>query len=123
LPEELALPNNRGLEVAVAILNDLQDQLREERKTEVSFADLVALSGAIAVKKCGGPFIPVAFGRQGGRPTSSKINLPKETSALKLTSNFSQRGLTKQDLVALSGRIPLGKASREHRRQPFTDGV
>ncbi|KAK4276490.1 hypothetical protein QN277_014632 [Acacia crassicarpa] len=79
----------------------------------VSCADIVALAARDAVFLSGGPMWEVPKGRKDGR-----ISKAEETRQLpapvfnisQLEQNFSQRGLSLEDLVALSGGHTLGFA-------------
>jgi L-ascorbate peroxidase len=87
------------------------------RYPSVSWADLVALGGAAAVRKCGGPIIPIGLGRTDGTEPAPAHRLPGgyESGAL-LKATFARMGLGPRELVALSGAHTLGFAQR----RPFT---
>jgi len=87
------------------------------RFPSVSWADLVAVGGAAAVQKCGGPVIEVGLGRTDTDVAPPPNRLPGgyEGPAL-LKTIFAKMGLGVRDLVALSGAHTLGHTQR----RPFT---
>ncbi|KAI3757246.1 hypothetical protein L6452_04780 [Arctium lappa] len=79
----------------------------------VSCADIVALAARDAVVLSGGPNWAVPKGRKDGRisKASETRQLPAPTFNIsQLQQSFSQRGLSMEDLVALSGGHTLGFA-------------
>jgi L-ascorbate peroxidase len=114
LTEELRRADNTGWgQECLALL--------EEAKLAyptVSWADLVALGGAAAVEKCGGPVIEIGLGRSDATQVAPPHRLPGgyEGSGM-LKSMFARMGLEPRDLVALSGAHTLGFTQRK----PFTD--
>jgi L-ascorbate peroxidase len=88
-----------------------------ERYPGLSWADLVALGGAAAVRKCGGPIIEIGLGRTDAMHAAPAHRLPAgyEGAGL-LKSMFARMGLGARELVALSGAHTLGHAQR----RPFT---
>ncbi|KAJ0515822.1 putative peroxidase [Helianthus annuus] len=79
----------------------------------VSCADIVALAARDAVHLSGGPTWVVPKGRKDGRISraSETRQLAAPTSNIsQLQQSFSQRGLSMEDLVALSGGHTLGFA-------------
>src|SRR5947207_14334491 len=113
LPEELQRGDNTGWgQPCIALL--------AEAKTTyptVSWADLVALGGAAAVQKCGGPLIEIGLGRTDGIEPAPRNRLPAgyEGPGL-LKTMFARMGLGPRELVALSGAHTLGFTQR----RPFT---
>jgi L-ascorbate peroxidase len=87
------------------------------RYPSVSWADLVAVGGAAAVKKCGGPVIQIGLGRTDASVPAPTNRLPGgyEGAGL-LRAIFARMGLGARELVALSGAHTLGHAQR----RPFT---
>ena len=83
----------------------------------VSWADLVALGGAAAVQKCGGPVISIGLGRTDATEPAPAHRLPGgyEGAGL-LKAIFARMGLGPRELVALSGAHTLGHTQR----RPFT---
>lgn len=79
----------------------------------VSCADILALAARDAVFLSGGPTWDVPKGRKDGRTSkaSETVQLPAPTFNIsQLQQSFSQRGLSMEDLVALSGGHTLGFA-------------
>ncbi|KAL2500894.1 Peroxidase 64 [Forsythia ovata] len=77
----------------------------------VSCADILALAARDAVVLTGGPTWDVPKGRKDGRisKASETVQLPAPTFNIsQLQQSFSQRGLSMEDLVALSGGHTLG---------------
>ncbi|XP_041018779.1 peroxidase 64-like [Juglans microcarpa x Juglans regia] len=77
----------------------------------VSCADILALAARDAVSLSGGPSWEVPKGRKDGRTSkaSETTQLPAPTFNIsQLQQSFSQRGLSMDDLVALSGGHTLG---------------
>ncbi|XP_054822844.1 peroxidase 64-like [Prosopis cineraria] len=77
----------------------------------VSCADILALAARDAVFLSGGPYWDVPKGRKDGRisKASESFLLPAPTFNIsQLQNNFAQRGLSLEDLVALSGGHTLG---------------
>jgi len=87
------------------------------RYPDLSWADLIALGGAAAVQKCGGPVIEIGLGRSDGDEAAPRARLPGgyEGPAL-LKRIFARMGISPRDMVALSGAHTLGHF--QHR--PFT---
>ena len=112
LEKELSRPENKGLEVVIDGIRNTQESLKQD-KIYVSMADLIALCGAMAVEKCGGPFIPLGLGRIDMEESSLPL-MPDETMAVKTFKDlFAARGLDTRDLVALSGAHTLGVCARQ----------
>jgi len=84
---------------------------------DASWADLIAIGGAAAVQKCGGPIIHVGMGRRDADEPAPPQRLPGgyEGSAM-LKRLFARMGLGPRELVALSGAHTLGHTQRK----PFT---
>lgn len=113
LPEELARPENRGLADAAGTLAPIKLLF-----PELSYADLVALAGAMAVAQCNGPDIPVVLGRKDSDTPGPEGRLPRrDMSIVELKACFASMGLSTRDLVALSGAHTLGRVDGV----PFTD--
>ncbi|CAN1287758.1 Putative L-ascorbate peroxidase 6 [Linum perenne] len=91
---ELSRPENTGLNKSVKA---------------ISWADMIALSGAEAVSICGGPTIPLQIGRMDSMEPDAEGRLPEETlDASGLKQCFQRKGFSTQELVALSGAHTLG---------------
>ena len=95
-------------------------ELLAEAKLEypgVSWADLIALGGAAAVQKCGGPVIQIGLGRSDASEVSPPHRLPGGYEGAEMLKRmFARMGLGPRELVALSGAHTLGHTQRK----PFT---
>jgi L-ascorbate peroxidase len=113
LPEELQRGDNTGWGHACI-------ELLAEAKASypsLSWADLVALGGAAAVQRCGGPVMHIGLGRTDATVPAPPHRLPGgyEGAGL-LKAIFARMGLGARELVALSGAHTLGHTQR----RPFT---
>ncbi|KAJ0091080.1 hypothetical protein Patl1_12463 [Pistacia atlantica] len=80
-----------------------------DAKQPVSWADMIAVGGAVAVSVCGGPTIPVSLGRVDSTVGDPEGKLPQESlDASGLKKCFQRKGFSTQELVALSGAHTLG---------------
>ncbi|RWR93971.1 cationic peroxidase 1 [Cinnamomum micranthum f. kanehirae] len=112
--EKTALPNNnsvRGYEV----IDNIKTQLdRACGGSVVSCADIIAISARDSVVELGGPSYSVPVGRRDARTASrdgANSNLPGFSSNLDvLISQFSNKGFTAREMVALSGAHTIGQA-------------
>ncbi|KAI9123217.1 hypothetical protein K1719_006106 [Acacia pycnantha] len=81
-------------------------------RNKVSCADILALATRDVINLAGGPFYDVELGRRDGRIStiaSVQHSLPQPSDTLdQLNSQFSRRGLSQTDLIALSGAHTLG---------------
>lgn len=112
-PEELARPENRGLADAAAALTQVKLGF-----PELSWADLIAIAGAMAVAQCAGPEIKIPLGRKDSDGPSPAGLLPERNMSIdQLKARFLSMGLGSRDLVALSGAHTLGRVDGV----PFTD--
>ncbi|CAI0416662.1 unnamed protein product [Linum tenue] len=102
---ELDRPENTGLNKSVlAKAKNVVDAMQP-----VSWADMIALSGAEAVSICGGPTIPLQMGRMDSMQPDAEGRLPRESlDAAGLKQCFQRKGFSTQELVALSGAHTLG---------------
>ena len=108
-PEALARPENVGLEAPLERLTTLKDRLGT-----ISWGDLIALGGAAAVERCGGPHIPLTLGRPEATTNFDSADVPHhDENTMSLKARFAKRGLSARDLVALSGAHTLGKSGRK----------
>jgi L-ascorbate peroxidase len=97
----------------------------KKRHPAVSWADLIQLGSACAVKHAGGPAIPVRFGRVDvpteaccpapGRLPEAAAPFPAGApdAATHLRTVFHRMGFSDQEIVALSGAHTLGRAFQE----------
>jgi L-ascorbate peroxidase len=113
LVEEMSRPeNDHWSRVCIDLLGKAK-----ERFPQISWADLVAVSGSVAVEKCGGPVIRVGLGRFDAAEPAPEHRLPStDDGADRLRQHFDAMGLSLQDLVALLGAHALG----HHDGRPFT---
>ena len=85
---------------------------------QLSWADLIAVGGAAAVQKCGGPVIEIGLGRTDATEVSPPHRLPGGyEGAAMLKRIFERMGLSARELAALSGAHTLGHTQR----RPFTE--
>lgn len=104
---ELDRPENSGLKKSIKILNKAKTEV--DAVQPVSWADVIAVAGAEAVLVCGGPTIPVLIGRLDSMKPDPEGKLPEESlDASGLKQCFQRKGITTQELVALSGAHTLG---------------
>jgi len=101
----------------------------KKRHPAVSWADLIQLASACAVKHAGGPAIPVRFGRAdvpseaqcpaAGRLPEAAAPFPAGApdAATHLRHVFHRMGFNDQEIVALSGAHTLGRAFKERSGQ------
>jgi L-ascorbate peroxidase len=113
LRDELQRADNTGWgQVCMELLGEARAQF-----PSVSWADLVALGGAAAIQKCGGPVIRIGLGRTDAVVVAPPHRLPAGyEGAGMLKRMFARMGLGPRDLVALSGAHTLGFTQRK----PFT---
>ncbi|CAH9094785.1 unnamed protein product, partial [Cuscuta epithymum] len=77
----------------------------------VSCADILAFAARDAVVAAGGPYWDVPKGRKDGRVSKASETLQLPGPAFNISQlyiSFSQRGLSMEDLVALSGGHTIG---------------
>jgi len=80
----------------------------------LSWADLVALGGAAAVQRCGGPVIEIGLGRTDATEPAPTHRLPGGyEGADLLKAMFARMGLGPRELVVLSGAHTLGHTQRQ----------
>jgi adenylate cyclase len=107
--EELARPESRGLQPAVETLLEVQRQL-----PGVSFADLVAQAGAVAVLRAGGPDIGVRLGRKDSEiPSRNGLMPSRDWGAVESMKYFADRGFDARLWTALSGAHTLGRVGNK----------
>ena len=111
--EELAHGANAGLDKPIAWLEPVH-----AANPSVSYADLIAFAGVVAVETMGGPTIPFRSGRldtmdpslvtpDGRLPEADQGGPPKTAAALRAV--FGRMGFDDRELVALSGAHALGR--------------
>ncbi|XP_058089972.1 peroxidase 47-like [Magnolia sinica] len=99
----------RGYEV----IDQAKQAIENQCPGVVSCADIVAMAARDAVLWAGGPFYDIPKGRKDGRRSKIEdtINLPPPFfNTSDLIRTFADRGLTVQEMVALSGAHTLGVA-------------
>jgi adenylate cyclase len=112
-PEELNLPENAGLDKAIAILAPVKEEF-----PNVSWADLIALAGAVAVLQSGGPDIGIPLGRRDSDAPDPAGRLPSPDEPWDpLRERLIAMGFTMSEMVALCGAHTLGRV----KGVPFTD--
>nr|GMC52193.1 peroxidase 64-like [Ipomoea batatas] len=96
---------------AFYVIDEAKKQVEKACPGVVSCADILALAARDAVALSGGPQWDVPKGRKDGRisKATDTRQLPSPTFNIsQLRQNFAQRGLSMEDLVALSGGHSLG---------------
>ncbi|KAK9948353.1 hypothetical protein M0R45_003934 [Rubus argutus] len=96
---------------AFYVIDNAKKQVEASCPGVVSCADILALAARDAVVQSGGPSWNVPKGRKDGRTSlaTETRQLPAPTFNIsQLQQSFSQRGLSLNDLVALSGGHTLG---------------
>jgi len=112
-PEELARDENKGLQVAIDLLKPIKEQF-----PDVSWADLIALGGALSVARVGGPEIFIPMGRKDAdKPCPTGLIPNRETSEADVKGRFADMGFTLKEMVALTGAHTIGR----NEGKPFTD--
>ncbi|XP_044463469.1 putative L-ascorbate peroxidase 6 [Mangifera indica] len=104
---ELERPENAGLKKSLKVLEKAKSEV--DAIQPVSWTDMIAVGGAVAVSVCGGPTIPVSIGRLDSVVGDPEGKLPQESlDASGLKQCFQRKGFSAQELVALSGAHTLG---------------
>ncbi|CAI0549680.1 unnamed protein product [Linum tenue] len=97
------------------VIDDVKSAIEKSCPGVVSCADILALAARDAVRLTGGSSWKVETGRRDGRISLSKEadeNLPSSNfNIAQLKQNFVFKGLTKKDLVVLSGAHTIGVTS------------
>jgi adenylate cyclase len=102
--EELDLPENKGLDKAIAALECVKKEF-----PEASWADIIAMSGAVAIQQAGGPDIGVPGGRRDAEKPDPAGRLPMPDEAWDpLRDRLMAMGFTMEELVALCGAHTMG---------------
>ncbi|TGK04769.1 guanylate cyclase [Leptospira semungkisensis] len=118
-PSILGEDDNRGVRKHAEILMSLLQKAKEEGRDNLpSFSDLIALSGAIALEKAGGPRIQLQPGREDSPYPQGRMEMPVDSPDVKdAQAYFARMGFSTQEMVALLGTHTLGW----HMRGSFTD--
>jgi|GEM_PF-298946 len=113
LPEELAREENKGLDIAIETLRPFK-----EHYPSVSWADLIAISGALAVERTGGPQIDIPMGRKDSENIADEGMVPtRNIDGVGLRSRFDAMGFSVGEMVVLSGAHTIGR----QQGSPFTN--
>ncbi|KAH7542801.1 peroxidase 4 [Ziziphus jujuba] len=112
--EKTARPN-AGSVRGYNVIDDIKSKVEQVCPGVVSCADIVAIAARDSVAILGGPQWDVKLGRRDSKTASlSAANngqLPGPTSNLSnLINRFRAKGLSEQDMVALSGTHTIGQA-------------
>ncbi|KAG7953868.1 hypothetical protein I3843_12G130900 [Carya illinoinensis] len=106
--------NNNNSTRGYEVIDDVKAQVESICPGIVSCADIVAVAARDASVAVGGPTWTVKLGRRDSTTANVNIaesNLPKFTDPLEdLIKLFHDKGLSKRDMVALSGSHTIGQA-------------
>ncbi|XP_043703186.1 L-ascorbate peroxidase 2, cytosolic-like [Telopea speciosissima] len=107
--EELAHGANRGLEIAIRLIEPIKEEF-----PILSYADFVQLAGVVAVEVTGGPEIPFHPGREDKPHPPPEGRLPDATKGSDhLRDIFGHMGFSDKEIVVLSGAHTLGRCHKE----------
>ncbi|GAB2281946.1 NAD(+) salvage pathway protein [Dionaea muscipula] len=111
--EKGALSNNGSLR-GFDVIDTIKANVEAACNATVSCADILALASRDGVFLLGGPSWTVLLGRRDSTTASlseANTNLPGPTNDLStLITKFAKKGLTAQDMTALSGAHTIGQA-------------
>lgn len=125
---ELTHGANAGLKKGVSFLKEFKEQF-----PMLSWADIIQLASALAIECCGGPTLPMRYGRL---DVSAPEQCPKEgnlpdakppfgggarDAPSHLRAIFYRMGFSDREIVALSGAHTLGRALPRPKR-PLATG-
>lgn len=115
---ELDHAGNESLSSAVELLEPIKTKF-----PVLTYADLFQLSGIMAVRVAGGPFINFTPGRRDSRVPPPQGRLPSldlgdESGVTNLKRAFERLGLSTQQLVALCGAHYIARWGRETSTDP-----
>ncbi|GAB4820290.1 hypothetical protein N2152v2_007336 [Parachlorella kessleri] len=107
---ELDRPENFGLKRGWRVIQATMAKLKgTAAEGAVSYADLVALGGAHAVRMTGGPTIQVPVGRRDALEADPVGRMPPEdASAVQQLEIFAEAGLSPREFLVLCGGHTLG---------------
>ncbi|KAI8557201.1 hypothetical protein RHMOL_Rhmol05G0317900 [Rhododendron molle] len=111
--EKSAGPNAKSLR-GFKVIDTIKSQVEKLCPGVVSCADILTVAARDAVVALGGPSWSVPLGRRDSTTASlsaANSNLPSPASNLSvLISNFSNKGFTAKEMVALSGSHTIGQS-------------
>ncbi|XP_062224960.1 peroxidase 2-like [Phragmites australis] len=111
--EKTAQPNKNSLR-GFEVVDGIKAQLEDACNQTVSCADILAVAARDSVVALGGPTWDVELGRRDATTASlddANNDLPAPTSDLgDLIKAFSKKGLSADDMIALSGAHTIGQA-------------
>jgi len=111
--EQGAIPNNASIR-GMDVIDNIKTQVEAVCSQTVSCADILAVAARDSVVALGGPSWTVLLGRRDSTTASksnAESNLPAPTFSLQnLTDNFSNKGLSLTDMIALSGAHTIGQS-------------
>lgn len=106
---ELERPENFGLKRGWKVIEETAANLQGTPAEGLSYADIISLAGAYAVRITGGPDIQVRVGRKDSANEDPMGRLPSEnSSAEELIAVFQKKGFEPREFIALSGAHTLG---------------
>ncbi|CAA6661077.1 unnamed protein product [Spirodela intermedia] len=117
---ERDMPENRNLgPEGFETINQAKALVESKCPGVVSCADILAIAARDFVHLvCGGPYYAVKKGRRDSRVSQAawvKFNLPRSNSTMdELIGLFAKKGLSQEDLVALSGAHTIGFSHCHH---------
>lgn len=107
---EMEREENLSLKSILPKIESVKQSL-EQKKIPISYADIIAVGGAVAVYKTGGPKIPTVLGRIDAKEAGQRIHITSpEISILDIIDRFNKMGFNTKELVALLGAHTIGKA-------------
>ncbi|GLJ14588.1 hypothetical protein SUGI_0236220 [Cryptomeria japonica] len=113
ISEKTAVPNINSVR-GFDVIDTIKSQVEAICSGVVSCADIVALAARDSVVALGGPSWTVPLGRRDSltaNQSGANNDLPPPTSSLNnLILNFSAKGLSTEDMIALSGAHTIGQA-------------
>lgn len=116
---EKAAPSNARLEEGFQAMDTMKAEVERACPGVVSCADILAFAARDAVVISNGPDWEVPAGRRDGKISvadEAEANLPgPQMSIDELVQNFDRQGLSKSDMVVLSGNQP----THSHLVYPF----
>ncbi|WP_167492285.1 peroxidase family protein [Leptospira dzoumogneensis] len=111
--------NNRGVIKQIEEIIHLKEEMEKEGRVGIpSLSDMIALSGALALQKAGGPQVHILPGRKDSSYPSGRMLMPVDSPDVKDSLDyFSMMGFSTRDTVLLMGVHTLGW----HAKGSFTE--